>query len=43
MASPLNQLKDGACRAVEAQRATLIELSTRIHRCPELQFEEHRA
>lgn len=35
--------KARACAAVEAQRAALIELSSRIHSHPELKFEEHRA
>jgi len=43
MANARNHWKDVACRTVEAQRATLIELSERIHGCPELKFEEYRA
>ncbi|MBP1687473.1 MAG: abgB [Deltaproteobacteria bacterium] len=43
MANALNHWKDVVCRTVEAQRAALIELSGRIHRCPELKFVEHRA
>jgi len=40
---PINGLKERACAAVDAQRPALIDLSTRIHACPELQFEERRA
>lgn len=35
--------KDRACEAVVAQGAVLTALSDRIHACPELNFEEHRA
>lgn len=35
--------KRHACARVDANRRTLIDLSLRIHACPELKFEEHRA
>lgn len=40
---PINGLKERACAAVDRQRQALTGLSTRIHGCPELRFEEHRA
>jgi amidohydrolase len=43
MLAKIDQWKERACAAVEAQRAALIELSSRIHSCPELKFEEHHA
>lgn len=43
MADRLEQLKQRACAAVDKERAELIALSARIHACPELCFEEHRA
>jgi len=39
----LDELKGRACAGIDAQGRTLIELSDRIHGCPELNFEEHRA
>ena len=43
MTDTIDALKHRACARVDADRATLIALSTRIHDCPELNFEEHRA
>jgi amidohydrolase len=40
---PIDRFKERACTAVDAQRRALTELSTRIHGCPELRFEEQRA
>ena len=40
---PIDRFKQRACTAVDAQRRVLTELSTRIHGCPELSFEEQRA
>lgn len=42
-ASDLTDLKARASARVDAERAALVELSTRIHSHPELCFEEHRA
>lgn len=39
----IDHLKERACSAVDAQRHALTDLSARIHACPELKFEEHRA
>lgn len=39
----IDELKERACAEVDAQRNALTDLSTRIHGCPELKFEEHRA
>jgi amidohydrolase len=39
----VEQWKERSCAAVESRRAQLIELSMRIHDCPELKFEEHRS
>jgi amidohydrolase len=39
----IDQFKERACTTVDAQRRALTELSTRIHGCPELSFEEQRA
>lgn len=43
MASRVEEWKQRACAAVERQRTQLLELSARIHECPELRFEEHRS
>jgi amidohydrolase len=43
MPSPLERLKDDACRRIDAERDALIDLSRRIHAQPELKFHEHRA
>jgi len=43
MPGGIAEWKERACAAVDRQRAELIELSSRIHLCPELRFEEHRA
>ena len=40
---PIKRLKERACAAVDVQRDALVDLSSRIHTCPELNFEEHRA
>ncbi|MFI5396372.1 MAG: M20 family metallopeptidase [Candidatus Binatia bacterium] len=40
MAATIAEWKERACAAVEAQRIALIALSSRIHACPELKFEE---
>jgi amidohydrolase len=40
MAATIAEWKGRACAAVEAQRTALIALSSRIHACPELKFEE---
>jgi metal-dependent amidase/aminoacylase/carboxypeptidase family protein len=40
---PIDRLKERACAAVDSQRHALIDLSSRIHACPELKFDEHRA
>jgi amidohydrolase len=39
----IEQWKERGCAAVESRRAQLIELSVRIHACPELKFEERRS
>lgn len=39
----IEELKTRICAAVDAQRQPLTDLSARIHACPELKFEEHRA
>jgi amidohydrolase len=43
MDTDLESLKQAACAAIERERAALIGVSLRIHRHPELRFEEHRA
>lgn len=43
MPNRIAEWKDRACARIDAQRATLTELSDRIHGNPELRFEEHRA
>jgi len=43
MTDTIDAFKRRACARVDADRAALIALSTRIHACPELNFEEHRA
>ena len=43
MSYNIEEGKERACAAVESRRAQLIELSSRIHGCPELKFEEHRS
>jgi amidohydrolase len=41
--NPIDRLKERACTTVDEQRHALTDLSRRIHGCPELKFEEHRA
>src|SRR5262249_46887088 len=43
MGNGVEEWKEQVCARVEAQRDALISLSARIHGCPELNFEEHRA
>jgi amidohydrolase len=43
MSEAAGDLKHQACALVEEQRGRLLNLSTRIHSCPELKFEERQA
>lgn len=43
MDQSIDHVKESACTVVDGQRATLTDLSARIHAQPELAFAEHRA
>ena len=43
MSNKIEEWKERGCAAVESRRAQLIALSTRIHDCPEVKFEEHHS
>jgi amidohydrolase len=43
MRNAIDNLKERACARADRERTSLIDLSTRIHRHPELKFEERRA
>jgi amidohydrolase len=43
MTATLESLKRAACEAIDAHRDELVDLSLRLHRTPELRFEEHAA
>jgi amidohydrolase len=43
VSNSIEEWKERACATVDRQRLQLIELSSRIHGCPELKFEEYRS